>query len=515
MLIDLLAGYHDADFIIKGFTEGFRIGYIGTPVARTAKNNDSINLLQKEAEAKINNELSAGRIRGPFPSSPLNNFISSPLSITEKKEQNKFRLLHNLSYPYDATSVNANIPTSASSVKFSSVNDAINALKPLRTAFLAKTDIQNAFRLIPIHPNDQNLLGFSFKNQYYYDLCLPMGCSSSCQIFERFSDALLFIFKKSHPNASVIKYLDDFLFISPSFDQTLSYLSDFQSMCLQLGVPLAPNKTVLPTTNISFLGIQIDAVSRQLSIPQSKIDKYLAHLDQILKSKLTSKKDLQSLTGKLNFCSYILPAGRAFLRRTYDLTTIFPDDYPITITPETSKDLSIWRQFLLDFNSRYYKIDRPLWSPSYIHLYSDASKKGFGAVFKRDYLVGKFPPSWQNFSIQFLELYPIFLLVSIFFPALANQEIVFNCDNLPIVSIINKASSKDPLIMLLIRNMILKLINSNIIFRAIHIPGIDNVVTDALSRQGWSPGLASRFGLNPYPTPIPQHLLPSNFRTRC
>ena len=167
MLIDLLAGYHDADFIIKGFTEGFRIGYIGTPVARTAKNNDSINLLQKEAEAKINNELSAGRIRGPFPSSPLNNFISSPLSITEKKEQNKFRLLHNLSYPYDATSVNANIPTSASSVKFSSVNDAINALKPLRAAFLAKTDIQNAFRLIPIHPNDENLLGFSFKNQYY------------------------------------------------------------------------------------------------------------------------------------------------------------------------------------------------------------------------------------------------------------------------------------------------------------------------------------------------------------
>lgn len=416
MLKELLIGYHDADFIINGFTDGFKIGYQGIPVSTCPKNNDSITLLRKEAEQKINTELSAGRIRGPFTSPPIKNFISSPLSIIEKKERNKFRLIHNLSYPYDGTSVNANIPRSASTVNFSSVGDAINMLKPLNSAFLAKTDIENAFRLIPVHYSDYNLLGFYFNDHYYHDLCLPMGCSSSCQIFERFSDALLFIFKKSHPNALITKYLDDFLFMSPSYKETYSYLRDFQLMCHQLGVPLAPNKTVFPTTKITYLGIQIDSVTRQLSIPQSKIDDYLAPLEKILNENVTSKKELQSLTGKLNFCSYILPAGRAFLRRTYDLTTLNLDDYQINLTSEISKDLSIWRQFLSEFNSRTYKIDRPIWSPSNIHLYSDASKKGFGAVFNHDYLVGKFPPSWHNFSIQFLELYPIFLLVSIFSP---------------------------------------------------------------------------------------------------
>ena len=52
--------------------------------------------------------------------------------------------------------------------------------------FLAKTDIKSAFRIIPIHPADYSLLGMKFDNLYYFDRCLPMGLSSSCNIFEAF-----------------------------------------------------------------------------------------------------------------------------------------------------------------------------------------------------------------------------------------------------------------------------------------------------------------------------------------
>lgn len=55
---------------------------------------------------------------------------------------------------------------------------------------MAKTDIQDAFRIIPIHPEDYNLLGFSWDNRFYYDKCLFMGASSSCQIFEYLSNSL-------------------------------------------------------------------------------------------------------------------------------------------------------------------------------------------------------------------------------------------------------------------------------------------------------------------------------------
>lgn len=44
---------------------------------------------------------------------------------------------------------------------------------------MAKTDIKDAFRIIPVNPADYHLLGFSWDNEFYFDKCLPMGASSS------------------------------------------------------------------------------------------------------------------------------------------------------------------------------------------------------------------------------------------------------------------------------------------------------------------------------------------------
>ena len=38
---------------------------------------------------------------------------------------------------------------------------------------MAKTDIDSAFRLIPIHPEDYNLSGFKSNGFSYYDIMLP------------------------------------------------------------------------------------------------------------------------------------------------------------------------------------------------------------------------------------------------------------------------------------------------------------------------------------------------------
>ena len=48
---------------------------------------------------------------------------------------------------------------------------AIRILQSLgRGAFMAKTDLKSAFRLIPIHPDDWNLLGIYWQSQYYVDI---------------------------------------------------------------------------------------------------------------------------------------------------------------------------------------------------------------------------------------------------------------------------------------------------------------------------------------------------------
>ena len=49
-------------------------------------------------------------------------------------------------------------------------------------AQIARLDIKSAFRLLPIHKSDFELLGFKIQ-----DKCLPFGCSVSCAKFEKFS----------------------------------------------------------------------------------------------------------------------------------------------------------------------------------------------------------------------------------------------------------------------------------------------------------------------------------------
>ena len=41
--------------------------------------------------------------------------------------------------------------------------------------YIAKADIESAFRIIQIHPLDYHLLGFMMDNQYFYGRYLPCG----------------------------------------------------------------------------------------------------------------------------------------------------------------------------------------------------------------------------------------------------------------------------------------------------------------------------------------------------
>ena len=113
----------------------------------------------------------------------------SPLGIVPKKNPSESRLIQHLSFP-QGSSINDFIPSDFSSVSYATISDTISSLKrAVKGCFMPKTDIKTAFRIIPVHLDDHPLLGMKWENLYYYDRCLPMGCSSSCALFEAFSSA--------------------------------------------------------------------------------------------------------------------------------------------------------------------------------------------------------------------------------------------------------------------------------------------------------------------------------------
>lgn len=58
-------------------------------------------------------------------------------------------------------------------------------------AQIAHLDIKSAFRLLPIHKSDFELLGFKIQDMIFIDKCLLFGCSVSCAKFEKFSTFLM------------------------------------------------------------------------------------------------------------------------------------------------------------------------------------------------------------------------------------------------------------------------------------------------------------------------------------
>ena len=215
-----------------------------------------------------------GRIAGPFTQQPLNDMVFSPLGLQPKKAQGQFRVIHHLSFP-KGQSVNDGISFEDSTVKYASVGQAIHKIVALGpNCYMAKTDIQSAFRIVPVDPKDYPLLGFKWKDQFYYDRCLPMGCSSSCAIFEKLSTALEWIISQELHQVSVLHILDDFLFISPTFKGCQDALDKFIIICQEIGVPLAPDKTVGPAMCLDFAGITLDTVNMVASLPQDKVQRF-------------------------------------------------------------------------------------------------------------------------------------------------------------------------------------------------------------------------------------------------
>ena len=143
-------------------------------------------------------EIEMGKIAGPFNERPFANLRLSPIGVVRKKPPSTgWRLIQHLSFPL-GKSVNDGIDPVFSTVQYTSFDKVLDSVAKLgRNTLLAKMDILSAFRLLILHPSDFELFGFKFKNQFYFDKCLPMGCSASCSLFEKFASFLEWALRSS------------------------------------------------------------------------------------------------------------------------------------------------------------------------------------------------------------------------------------------------------------------------------------------------------------------------------
>ena len=501
--------------ILNGFLYGFPLHYTGTRMPRDAKNLKSARTRPEIVGQKIQAEIEAGRVAGPFDQRPLLNLRVSPLGLVPKKEVGSFRLIHHLSYP-SGDSVNDFIDPNLCSVEYTSFDAAVHMIQDLgQGCLLGKSDISNAFRLLPVSPHEFDQLGFYFEGKFYFDKVMPFGCSIACRTWEVFATFLEFCVSRQAPVGKLLHYLDDYLFGGKrGTSQCACIMSVFYDKMNSLGVPIASDKTEGPTTKLVFLGLELDSEEMVVRIPLSKLEEIKLKINKFLTQKKCTLRQMQSLIGSLNFaCRAILP-GRPFCRRLINATCgLTQPHHYLRITRGMRKDLELWLQFFREFNGVSVFQDRLWIANEDIQLFTDSagsSNLGFGAYFGTKWTYGAWPESWIvngiTEDITVLELFPLLVALQIWGDDLRNKKILFRVDNLAVVHIVNSMTSKSDNVMTILRAFTLRCLQLNIAVKAQHLSGCSNTAADALSRFQFQKFRELVPGADPCPTPVPDQL---------
>lgn len=325
-----------------------------------------------------------------------------------------------LSSPHDDSdhpSVNDLIDKEDCSLSYVRIEDAISIIQNLgRETTMCKTDISDAFKLIPIHPSQWHLYGICWENKHYFYTRLAFGCRSSPKIFDTLSRAVCWIATNNYGIEYILHLLDDFItFEKPGLcgEKNMRLLYHIFNT---LNIPMARHKTCGPLTALEYLGIILDSHNMQARLPEDKLQRDTEMLKSFLFRKQCTKREMLQLLGHLNFASKVVIPGKSFVSHIIKLsTTVRALHHHIKISNEFREDVAMWLTFLSNWNGAAIFCSQLITTTEDIKLYTDASGSiGFGGYMKGEWFAQAWPvtiqehiPSDKDLSIAFKELYPI------------------------------------------------------------------------------------------------------------
>ena len=201
-----------------------------------------------------------------------------------------------------------------------------------------------------------------------------------------------------------------------------------------------------------------------------------------------TRKELQSLLGKLVFASRMVSSARTFTQRCFFALSEVRSKSPSELTPvsdEIKADLRWWVSFLPRWNGVSLMLDV---GTSSIKLASDASLLGFGGVCDLSWISAPWPEeirllsmSCYRESLPFLELFALTATILTFAARLQRQRLSIASDSKSAVDALLCGYSHDPLMLALIREIHFTALHSFTVYPTF-IPGHMNIIFDALSR---------------------------------
>ena len=157
------------------------------------------------------------------------------------------------------------------------------------SALMAEVNVKTACRMVPVHPDDSYLLGMQWEGSF----TLTQLCHLFSVQLPIYSMHWQMQLNGCYCTRDVEKVLDTFH---------------------DLGVPVAENKLVGPSTCITFLGIEIHSVQMKLRLLEDKLERIKMLVAEWRCQRSCRKREFESVIGHLSHVCKVVRPGRRFLR---------------------------------------------------------------------------------------------------------------------------------------------------------------------------------------------------------
>ena len=473
----------DQDFLLDGLSNGFKILPATSDITQVECDNYK-SATDPAHRGKVEAQLKEEMRKGNYELSRTKPAIVSALGAIPKKGSDDIRLIHDCSRPEGFA---LNDYAEAERFSYQTLDDAVKMLQ--QGSYMAKIDLKSAYRSVPIHPSNHSATGLKWRfdgdseYSYLFDKRLPFGARLSPSIFDKLSQAVKRMMQRRGFHTIVV-YLDDFLIIGSTYDECLLAFQTLIDLLVRLGFEINWRKVTYPTQILTFLGVEINAVERTLSLPADKLDDLRTLLRETCGRKSVSKRELLSLLGKLNWAARVVRGGRTFMRRLIDLSkTLRRPNHRAKLSHAARADIEWWETFMKSFNGvSYFLVSEPI---SAGQINTDTCDDGGAGFFNGDWFYINWTlddPSLRECHINEKELFSILHAVRRWGPTWANKRVHVFADSDSAVCAINKGTSPSPAFMPHIRELFWHSAANNFVLTAHHVKGSDNTLADALSR---------------------------------
>lgn len=181
------------------------------------------------------------------------------------------------------------------------------------------------------------------------------------------------------------------------------------------------------------------------------------------------------------------------MRRMYELLGGIREDYHrVRLSHTFRSDVLWWVTFLEDWNGVSMLTNQP----SSVHVWTDASGH-FGCGALVTCMQAWFQLRWpqegvtggmklREESIALKELLPVVIAGAVWGPTWCKANVTVHCDNMGVVALVNSGYSRVPQIMHLPRCLFFIRARFQFNMYAVHVPGVENSLADAISRNNLS-----------------------------